>query len=194
MVKILVFAGSSRKGSFNKMLAKNAAETGRELGAEVTFVDLADYPMPLYNGDLEDESGLPEHAKRLKTLFLENDGLFLACPEYNSSITPLLKNALDWVSRVEGEDEKPLAAYKGKVAAISGASPGPLGALRGLMVVRMMLGNIGVMVVPNQLTVPEVYEVFDENGKFKDEKMVKRLRRVVKVLIEATEALKGGST
>ena len=190
MAKILVFSGSSRKGSYNKLLAKNAAEMAEELGAEVTYVDLGDYPMPIFNGDLEEERGMPEDAKRLKELFLSHDGLFIACPEYNSSITPLLKNTLDWVSRKESEDEKELIAYKGKVVGISSASPGQLGGLRSLMVVRMMLGNLGVVVVPDQVTVPAAYDAFDEGGKFKDEKMEKRLRRVVKALIETTEKLK----
>lgn len=190
-VKLLVFSGSARKGSYNKLLAKNAAEIGEKLGAEVTYVDLKDYPMPIYDGDLEEEIGLPENAAKIKKLFLENDGLFLACPEYNSSITPILKNVLDWVSRPQAEDEEHLIAYQDKVVAISGASPGGWGGLRGLEIVRMMLHNMDVMVVPKQIVVPAAYEAFDEEGQFKDKKLLSRLEGVVKQLIDVTGAMKG---
>ena len=166
--KILAFAGSARKESVNKKLIQIVAEGARKAGAEVTVIDLRDYELPLYDGDLEDASGLPENARKLKKLFLEHDGLLLACPEYNSSITPLLKNTIDWVSRKEKEDEPMLVCFTGKVAGLVSAAPGALGGLRGLVTVRMLLGNIGVLVVPNQMAVSKAYSAFNDEGAMVD--------------------------
>lgn len=168
--KILAFAGSTRTASYNKQLVRFAAEAARAAGAEVTLVDLRDYPLPLFDGDLEDQQGLPENAKKLKAIFLEHDALLISSPEYNSSITAVLKNTLDWVSRTENDDEPALAAYRGKTAALISASPGALGGLRGLVHLRAILGNIGVMVLPDQVSVPKAHEAFDEKGGLKDER------------------------
>src|SRR5262245_45553181 len=132
--RILAFAGSARCESFNKKLVKIAADAAQRAGAHVTLIDLANYPLPIMNQDLEAEQGPPENALALKKLFLENDGLMMSCPEYNSSITPLWKNTIDWVSR-PGPGDPPigLTAFKNKVAAIMSASPGGLGGLRGLV-------------------------------------------------------------
>ena len=135
MPRILAFAGSARRDSFNKKLVSAAAEMARELGAEVTVVDLADYPMPIYDGDEESENGHPEASNKLYQLMKEHDGFLVACPEYNSSITPLLKNTIDWVSRTR-DAEPPLVAFTGKVVALLSASPGALGGMRGLVHVR----------------------------------------------------------
>jgi chromate reductase, NAD(P)H dehydrogenase (quinone) len=151
--KILAFAGSTRADSFNKKLVRVAVEGARQAGAEVTLVDLRDYPMPLYDGDLETEAGMPESAARLKELMKAHDGFLIASPEYNSSITAVLKNTIDWVSRA-APGEEPLAAFDGKAAALMSASPGALGGLRGLVHVRSILGNIGVLVLPDQVAVP----------------------------------------
>jgi len=157
--KILAFAGSARRDSFNKKLVRVAARGAEQAGAEVTVIDLADYPLPVYDGDLE-EQGIPENVGKLRELFKAHDGLLLACPEYNSSITPLLKNTIDWVSRPEGEDGM-LAAYQGKVAALLAASPGGLGGLRGLVTVRSILSNIGVVVLPKQHALSKAHEAFE---------------------------------
>ena len=127
--RVLAFAGSARVDSYNSKLVKVAAEGARDAGAEVTLVDLRDFPLPLFDQDLEAEGGLPDNARELKEIMLKHDGLLIAAPEYNSSITPLLKNTIDWVSR-PGDGEKGLIAYEGKVAAIMSASPGGLGGLR----------------------------------------------------------------
>lgn len=124
MIKLLFFAGSARKNSLNKNLAKAAYNIALNQGSTATFIDLKDYPMPLYDGDLEDESGLPEKAIELKEVFMAHNGFFIASPEYNSSFSPLLKNSLDWVSRPHEKNEPPLSAYCNKVAAITAASPG----------------------------------------------------------------------
>lgn len=180
--KILALAGSTRTASFNKQLVRFAAEAARAAGAEVTVVDLRDYPLPLFDGDLEDHEGLPENAKKLKALFREHDGLLIASPEYNSSITAVLKNALDWVSRGETDDEPALVAYRGKAAALLSASPGALGGLRGLVHLRAILGNIGVIVLPDQAAVPKAHEAFDAGGRLKDERTVRQVTGVAQGL------------
>lgn len=168
--RILAFAGSVRQDSFNKKLIRIAAQAAEEASAKVTLVDLADYPLPLYDGDLEAAEGLPENALKLKQLFLDHEGLLISAPEYNSSITPLLKNTIDWVSR-PAKGEGPLAAYKDKVAVLMAASPGGLGGLRGLVHLRAILQNIGVIVLPDQRAVSHAGGAFDDNGQLKDEKL-----------------------
>jgi len=167
--RILAFAGSTRQGSYNKKLVAAAAAAVREAGAEVTLIDLRDFPMPLYDGDLEDSSGLPENAKKLKALMREHDGFLISSPEYNSSFSAVLKNTIDWTSRTETDDEPALVCYRGKVAALLSASPGALGGLRGLVFVRALLGNIGVIVLPDQVSVSTAHEAFDEQGQIKDD-------------------------
>ena len=189
--KILAFAGSTRSGSYNKQLVRAAAESGRTAGAEVTLIDLRDFPLPLFDEDLEKESGLPEEARKLKALFRDHDGLLIASPEYNSSITGVLKNALDWISRTESDDEPSLAAVVGKTAALMSASPGGLGGIRGLVHLRSILGNIGVIVLPDQVTISAAYEAFDEDGGLKDAGKAAQVTKLAKALVEATGKLKG---
>lgn len=181
--KILFFAGSARKDSYNKKLAKLAYELLKDT-IEAKFIDLKDYPMPLYDGDLEAEKGLPENALKIKELFINTNGIFIAAPEYNSSITPLLKNTLDWISRPSSKDEKPLIAFDEKVIALSAASPGSLGGLRGLVPLRLMLSNIKSHVIPNQVTIAKANEAFDENGNLKDKDKVLQLQYVLDQLVE----------
>jgi NAD(P)H-dependent FMN reductase len=165
--KILAFAGSAREASYNKTLVKIAAEGARAAGAEVTYIDLRDLPMPLFDEDLEAKEGIPTHAKTFKQLMIAHQGLLIAAPEYNSSITPLLKNAIDWASRPE-PGESMLACFKDKVAILMSASPGALGGLRGLTHVRSILSSIGVLVLPDQKAISKAYEAFDPDGKLKD--------------------------
>lgn len=165
--KILAFAGSTRSGSFNKRLVKIAANGAKAVGAEVTYLDLRDLPLPLYDEDLEAEQGIPENALRLKELMRNSDGFLIASPEYNSSITAVLKNAIDWASRpVEGEP--PLGCFADKVAAIMSASPGALGGLRGLVHIRSILGNIRVLVIPDQIAIVKAHEAFNWDDSLKD--------------------------
>jgi len=175
--RILAFAGSARKGSYNKMLVKIAAEGARSAGAEVTVIDLKDFPLPVYNQDDEDEKGIPENAMKLKELFKSHQGLLISSPENNSSVTALLKNTLDWVSR-EAEGELPLACFTGKVAALVSASPGGLGGLRGLVHIRSILGNINVLVLPDQIAIPKAHEAFAEDGSLKDTKQKKGVEKI----------------
>ncbi|MGF1568851.1 MAG: NADPH-dependent FMN reductase [Nodosilinea sp.] len=168
LIKILAFAGSARKDSFNKKLVKIAAEGAKAAGAEVTYLDFRDLPLPLYDEDLEEAEGLPDNVRKLKILMKAHQGFLIACPEYNSSITPMLKNVIDWASRPE-PGEPSLVCFKEKVAVLMSASPGTLGGLRGLIHVRSILGNIGVLVLPDQKAIGNAHQAFDENGKLKDE-------------------------
>ena len=162
--KILAFAGSARRNSFNKKLLAIAVRGARSAGAEVTAIDLADYPMPLYDGDVEAGDGVPENARKLRDMMQAHNAFLIAAPEYNSGITPLLKNVIDWTSRPDG-DVAQLAAYGGKVAALVAASPGALGGLRGLFHVRYVLSNIRVTVLPDQVAVPQAGGAFDDAGQ-----------------------------
>jgi chromate reductase len=166
--RVLVFAGSARTGSYNKMLARIAAAAAKAAGAEVTLIDLRDFPMPLYDADLHAREGFPEPAKRFKQLLIDHDALIIASPENNSSVSALLKNVIDWASRRSG-DEKALAAFDGKVAAIMSASTGALGGLRGLYQLRWILSNIKVLVIPDQRAVARAASAFDASGNLTDE-------------------------
>jgi chromate reductase len=193
MPKLLIFAGSARTASTNKQLAALAASTAQKAGIDVTLIDLKDFEMPIYDGDLESDAGLPENAKRLKQLFVEHDGIFIASPEYNSSFSPLLKNALDWISRPHAENEPALWAYNNKVAALGSVAPGALGGLRGLVPLRMMLGNIGVMMVPNQVAISNGFSAFDDAGTLKNEQQSQMLKATLDQLILTTRAMTGSS-
>lgn len=178
MPKILAFSGSSRQGSFNQKLVTIAADAAREEGADVTIINLGDYQLPLYDADVESSNGLPEQAKALKKILVEHDGFLIASPEYNSAFTPLLKNAIDWASRKESEQEAPLAAYKGKFAAIMSASPGTLGGLRGLVFLRMLLSNIGVLVLPEQQAISKAHQAFDATGQLVNPEQQQAIRQL----------------
>lgn len=169
MSKILAFAGSARKNSYNKKLVSVAANGARKSGAEVTLIDLVDYDMPIFNEDLEAERGMPSAAQAFKDLLLEHQGILIASPEYNSGYSALLKNAIDWASR-SAPGEAPLAAFNGKVVGIMAASPGGLGGLRGLVSLRMLLGNLSMHVIPNQRAISRAFEAFTEDGALIDTK------------------------
>ena len=188
--KILAFAGSTRKESFNKKLVKIAAEAARRAGAEVTYLDLRDIPMPLYDGDLEAEQGLPENAKKFKALLLAHDGLLISAPEYNSSISAVLKNAIDWASRPSTSNEAPFACFAGKVVSLMSASPGALGGLRGLVIVRSLFSNIRVIVLPDQVAVPKAHEAFDTEGRLKDAKQQASIEALGLGLVDVLKKLK----
>ena len=167
--RILAFAGSARTESFNKKLVTIAAGGARSAGADLTMIDLKDFPLPVFDQDLEAASGMPESAARLKKLMIEHDGFLVSAPEHNSSITALLKNVIDWTSRAAA-GEPALAAFSGKAVSLMSASPGALGGLRGLVHVRSILGNIGVLVLPDQIAVAKAHEAFNPDGTLKDAK------------------------
>lgn len=177
--KILAFAGSTRIDSYNKKLVKIAAAGAKAAGAEVTYLDLRDLPLPLYDEDLEAQEGMPANARTLKDLMISHHGFLIASPEYNSSLTAVLKNAIDWASRPY-PNESPLAltAFAGKVATIMSASPGGLGGLRGLVHLRSILGNIKVLVLPDQIAVSKAYEAFNPDGTLKDPKQQESIEKL----------------
>jgi NAD(P)H-dependent FMN reductase len=170
MSNILAFSGSTRSGSFNKKILNAAVCGATEAGATVTVIDLADYKLPLYDGDLEALEGIPENGKKLKELFMAHQGLLFALPEYNSSISGVFKNVIDWVSRPTENETEPLACFKNKTAAIISASPGNLGGMRGLVHARSLLENINVLVLPQQVCVPNADTAFDDKDVLKDDK------------------------
>ncbi len=184
MPRILVFAGSLRTGSFNQKLAILAARSLEEAGSTVTHISLADYPLPVYDADLESSEGLPDNAVRLKEQFLAHSGIFLVSPEYNAGVTPLMKNTIDWVSRCHTENEPLLAAFRNRAFAIAGASPGGFGTMRGLLMLRQILAvGTGAMVIPEQVTVSNAGNAFDENGELTEEVRRNQLARAARSLV-----------
>lgn len=181
-VRILAFSGSLREKSINKQILKVAAEGAEEAGGEVTVIDLADYQLPIYNQEIQDGGEFPENALKLKKLFWDHDGLLIASPEYNSSVSAALKNTIDWVSRTSSSDEKPLSCFAGKMAAIISASPGNLGGIRGLFHLREILQNIQVTVLPKMKSIANVDL---GNSDFISDKDAKALKAVGKNLSES---------
>lgn len=183
--RILVFAGSIRTGSFNASLAALAAKELALAGADVTHISLQDFPMPIYDGDLEASSGAPDNAIKLKRMMMTHAGVFIASPEYNASVTPLLKNTLDWISRVRDGKEMPLAAYKNRIFALGSASNGMYGGMRSLLALRQVLEiGAGALVLPEQISVSRAADAYDEMGHLKDERTADLLRAVVRRLID----------
>ena len=189
-MRLLFFAGSAREASFNKKLALLGRHIAEANGIEAVFVDLKDYPMPIYNGDLEAAEGPPERASAFKALLGEYQGVFIASPEYNSSVTPLLKNTLDWVTRVRAKGETGLEVFKSRVFAISGASPGYYGGMRSLLNLRQILAvGIGALVIPEQLALPRAMDAFEADGSLKDRNQQEMLKGVVEALAIAARKL-----
>jgi chromate reductase, NAD(P)H dehydrogenase (quinone) len=183
--KILVFAGSIRTGSFNGRLAALAAKELALLAADVTRISLADYPLPLYDGDAEAAGGAPENAKRLKRQFASHHGIFIASPEYNASITPLLKNTLDWISRVREAGEQPRAAFRDRVFALGAASNGTYGGYRSLIALRHVLElGCGALVLPDQVAIRNAGSAFDEAENLRDAGDGDRLRSQLARLVD----------
>ena len=192
MPRVLVFAGSARRESLNKKLARVAAHEVPDEGAEATFVDLDDYLIPVYHGDLEAEQGMPGNALRLRELFLAHDALLIASPENNQSISSLLKNVIDWLSRDIGDgrgDASGLAPYRGKVAGIMNATPGPYGGVRHLFHLRQVLSGLGVLVLPHQVQLAHADKAFDEAGALTDTRAAKALATLVRNLVDLSGRL-----
>ena len=188
--KILVFAGSIRSGSHNARLAALAAKELALTGADVTRISLQDYPLPIYDGDDEAKSGVPDNAKKLKAMMAAHQGVFIASPEYNASVTPLLKNTIDWISRVRERGEPPLAVFKDRAFALGGASDSPYGALRSLMALRQVLElGCGALVIPEQVAVMRASEAFDEMDNLKEERAAASLKRVVQRLADTARGM-----
>lgn len=181
--RILVFSGSLRAESFNQKLATIAAQAARDAGAEVTLLSLREFRLPIFDEDLEAAEGMPESAETLKAIFAEHEGLIIASPEYNSTVTAALKNSIDWVSRATEPNEAPLSALKGKSAAIMAASPGGYGGARGLVQLRPFLENIGITVMPDQVIVPKAHEAFTPEGQLIDQSITAAVTALVASLV-----------
>lgn len=167
-IRILAVSGSSRRGSLNQKLLDIAAYGARDAGAVVTSIRLADYALPLYDGDLEAEQGVPAEARRLQGEISTHDALLIATPEYNGGYTATLKNALDWVSRPQQDGTPGVALLAGKPAALVSASPGPMGGLRSQLALRTVLDKLGVLVIPDAFALGMAHEAFEGETGFKD--------------------------
>lgn len=189
-VKLLAFCASTRKESLNRKLFPIVVAGAREAGAEVTVVDLKDYPMPIYNGDDEAESGMPPAAVKLLELLAQNDGLLVVTPEYNGFFPPLLKNTLDWMSRPDPSGKSGLRHFEGKTAAISAASPGGFGGVRSLLATRQYFTILGLTVIPDQVTVSRANSAFNENGDLTDDRQQAAAKAVGAKLTTITGKLK----
>lgn len=168
--KILVFSGSTRAGSVNTKLAGTVCRELALIDCEVTRISLADYALPLYDGDLEARDGIPENALKLAQLLHVHDGYFIASPEYNGSLSPLLKNTIDWISRVSAVNGEAVSPFRGKVAAIGAASPGGMGGISMLYHLREILVRLGTLVVSDQVAVGNAGKAFDDNDAITDER------------------------
>lgn len=189
--KILVFAGSIRTGAYSGKTADAAQKELALQGAEVTRISLADYPLPIMDEDLEEEKGIPENAYKLARLFVAHDGILIATPEYNGSIPPLLKNTIDWISRVREDGGKPLRPLPGRVVALCSSSNGHFAGIRSASHLRQVLAHIQVDVIAPQLSVPNGGEAFDEDGAFIPERLRKTMTQVCAALIERAWLLSG---
>ncbi len=190
MPKILVIPGSLRTGSHNVRLAALVVKEFLLAEADVTRISLADYPLPLYDGDLEAKSGPLPNAVRLKRMFAVHQGVFIVTPEYNASVPPLLKNTIDWMSRVRDRGEAPLAVFKRRAFALGAASPGPFGGMRSLLALRQVLEiGCGALVIPEQVAVPRAEQAFDDMDNLRDEQVAATLRAAVRALIEAAQRI-----
>lgn len=187
--RILAFAGSLRRASCNKKVIMHAAEAARQAGASVTLIDLRDFPLPLYDQEIEDSEGLPANALHLKELMNAHHAFLISSPEYNSSISGVTKNAIDWASRKAAPEEPELQCFRGKTAALLSASPSFMGGLRGLVHLRAILGNIGVLVIPEQKCIANAYEAFNEQGEFLNPKQKEDVGKVAVKLVETVKKL-----
>lgn len=182
--RILVIHGSNRAGSWSGKVADAAMRELAKSGAEVTRIALSDYPLPLMDEDLEREKGIPDNAMKLARLIAAHDGMFVATPEYNGSIPPLLKNVIDWVSRVSRDGDRPLKPYQGMVAALASSSTGSFAGIRAINHLRAVLAHIGVQVVSEQCSVPTAAEAFDDMDRLRDERARKTMERTVQSLVD----------
>jgi chromate reductase, NAD(P)H dehydrogenase (quinone) len=183
--KILVIPGSLRSGSINARLAALAAKEIALAEADVTRISLADYPLPLFDADLLSEEGPPPAAVQLRRMLETHHGVFITSPEYSASVSPLLKNTIDWLSRARDASEQNYAAFKRRVFALGAAANGSAGGIRGLMALRQVLElGCGALVLPEQITVGRAGQAFDDMDNFKDEALARTLKAVVRRLVE----------
>jgi NAD(P)H-dependent FMN reductase len=188
-VKVLALCGSARRDSLNRKLLGVAARGARDRGGEVTFISLADYQLPLYDGELEKGHGMPERVRELQGLFAECDALLIASPEHNGGYTALLKNAIDWVSRPRESGESGVLLFAGKAAAVVSASPGPMGGIRSMLGMRGVLEKLGAMVIPQGFSLGVAHMAFTEDSNLADEKADTEVRSVGAALVRVARQL-----
>ena len=188
-LKILVIPGSLRTGSLNAKLAATAAHELALAGAEVTRLSLGDFPLPIYDGDLQGKSGVPKHAVNLKRMMSAHHGVLIVTPEYNSSVPPLVKNTIDWVSRVQDAHETRGEVFRGRAFAIASAAEGRLGGARSLAALRLILSACGATVVPNQLALSFAGEAYDDMDRLKHPADIEALGALVRQLIDVSQRL-----
>ncbi len=183
--KILVMAGSLRAGSHNARLAALAAKELTLAEADVTCISFADYPLPLFDADLMADSGMPTAILQLRSMVDAHQGVFIASPEYSASVSPLIKNTIDWLSRARDRNDQNYAAFKGRVFALGAAANGSAGGLRGLMALRQVLElGCGALVIPEQITVGRAQQAFDDMDNLKDEAQAASLKALARRLVE----------
>jgi NAD(P)H-dependent FMN reductase len=188
-LKILVIPGSLRTGSLNAKLAAAAAHEFALAGAEVTRLSLADFPLPIYDGDLQSKSGVPKHAVNLKRMMSAHHGVLIVTPEYNSSVPPLVKNTIDWVSRVQDAHETRGQVFRGRAFAIASASEGRLGGARSLAALRLILAACHALVIPNQLALPFASQAYDDMDRLKHPADGEALGAMVRQLIDVSQRM-----
>jgi chromate reductase, NAD(P)H dehydrogenase (quinone) len=181
-IKVLAVAGSTRDDSVNKKLVTEAAHLARQMGSKVTIIDLKDYPMPLYDADVEANQGMPIKGKQLRQLMIQSQVILIASPEYNGSLSGVLKNAIDWASRSE-EGVSSREAFKGKKFGIMSASPGSGGGSRGLVHLKQIIENIGGTVIDQQVVIPDAYHAFDEQGCIKNPSQKAQLQQQIQAAV-----------
>ena len=188
-LKILVIPGSLRTGSHNARLAAAAAAQLAQAGAEVTRISLGDFPLPIYDGDLQTKSGVPKNAVNLKRLIGAHHGVLMVTPEYNSSVPPLVKNAIDWVSRVQDAHEARGQVFRDRVFAIAAASENRLGGARCLAALRLILSACRAIVIPNQLTLAFAGEAYDDMDRLKQPADIEALDALVRQLTDVSQRM-----
>ena len=187
-IRLLAFAGSLRAGSLNRKLIRTLEAGASAAGAEVTHLELRDCPLPIYDGDIE-AAGMPETVRRLQQVMREHDGLLISTPEYNGSMPALVKNTLDWISRPMLDGRSGTALFRGKVAGICSASPGMLGGIRSLIVLRDALAKLGLWVAPSQVALGNADSAFDANDELLDAKRREAVQAVARETVRAAQAL-----
>ena len=188
-LKILVIPGSLRSGSLNARLAAAAAYEFAQAGAEVTRISLGDFPLPIYDGDLQTKSGVPKHAINLKRMIGTHHGVLIVTPEYNSSVPPLVKNTIDWVSRVQDAQETRGQVFRERAFAIAAASESRLGGTRSLAALRLILTACHATVIPNQLALSFAADAYDDMDRLKHRSDVEALDALVRQLIEVSQRM-----
>jgi NAD(P)H-dependent FMN reductase len=187
--RILVFAGSIRSGAYSGKTADAAMKELALLGAEVTRISLADYPLPIMDEDLEKAQGIPENAVKLGRMINAHDGMLIASPEYNSSIPPLLKNTIDWISRISSDQGKALKPFDGKIVALCSSSPGAFAGIRGLYHLRSVMMNVGTQVITQQCSIGNAATAFDDDGALTNPRSASAMTNVCRELVSQAALL-----